>query len=246
MTEDAVEDMVVDLSLKAVGNILRSNVNGIPTIDFSDRIKKWLVKDMATTVVVKLLGRNISYRVLRSRISNLWRPSQPFQLMDVENGYYLVVFGHYLIVQPWTVDFNSSKPFPNMVLVWIRFPGMLGFLYKRQILEEIGSLIGKVTRLDVKAESGARGRFARMPVFVDLEKPFESLPAVCFSCGCYGHLKDVCPSNGPDLNFAAGKEQVSSPGVVKPASARMGDSFGTKIVPKPEGKSKSKAKAKTF
>lgn len=74
------------------GNILRSNVNGIPTIDFSDRIKKWLVKDMATTVVVKLLGRNISYRVLHSGISNLWRPSQPFQLMDVENGYYLVRF----------------------------------------------------------------------------------------------------------------------------------------------------------
>lgn len=55
---------------------------------------------------------------------------------------------------------------------------------------------------------------------------FESLPAVCFSCGCYGNLKDICPSNGPDLNFAAGKEQVSCPGVVKPASARMGDSFG--------------------
>ncbi|KAH1083865.1 hypothetical protein J1N35_023626 [Gossypium stocksii] len=54
----------------------------------------------------------------------------------------------------------------------------------------------------------------------------ESLLAVCFSCGCYGHLKDVCPSNGPALNSSTGKEQVSSLGVVKPASAGMGDPFG--------------------
>ncbi|MBA0848212.1 hypothetical protein Goshw_029762 [Gossypium schwendimanii] len=54
--EDTVKNMVVDLSLNIMGDILRSNVNVIPTIDFSDRIKKWLVKDMETTVVVKLLG----------------------------------------------------------------------------------------------------------------------------------------------------------------------------------------------
>ncbi|KAA3485144.1 leucine-rich repeat receptor-like protein kinase PEPR2 [Gossypium australe] len=52
------------------GDILRSTVNGIPTINFSDRIKDWLVKDMETTVVVKLLGRNMSYGVLHNRISN--------------------------------------------------------------------------------------------------------------------------------------------------------------------------------
>ncbi|MBA0750621.1 hypothetical protein Gogos_002027, partial [Gossypium gossypioides] len=41
------------------GDILRSTINGIPAIEFSDRVKKILVKDMETTVVVKLLGRNI-------------------------------------------------------------------------------------------------------------------------------------------------------------------------------------------
>ncbi|MBA0795947.1 hypothetical protein Gohar_006766 [Gossypium harknessii] len=85
--------------------------------------------------------------------------SQPFRIIHVANGYYLVlfhnsidynttltqgpwiVFGHYLIVQPWTMDFNTLQHFPNMVLAWIRFLGLSGFLYKKQILEEIGSLV---------------------------------------------------------------------------------------------------------
>ncbi|KAG8491030.1 hypothetical protein CXB51_014170 [Gossypium anomalum] len=131
-----------------------------------------------------------------------------------------VVFGHYLTVQPWVVDFNLLWLFPSVVLVWIYFTGMLGFLYKRQLLEEIGSLVGKVAQLDIKTYIDTKGRFPRMVVFVDLDKPlvsqilvnrrvqmveFESLLAVCFSCGCYGHLKELCPSIVPDQNFDGGK-----------------------------------------
>ncbi|MBA0868768.1 hypothetical protein Goshw_018578, partial [Gossypium schwendimanii] len=34
---------------------------------------------------------------------------------------------------------------------------------------------------------------------------FESLLVVCFSCGCYGHLKELCPSIVQDLNSDGGK-----------------------------------------
>ncbi|KAH1039446.1 hypothetical protein J1N35_041189, partial [Gossypium stocksii] len=43
-------------------------------------------------VVLKLLGRNIGYEALHSRISSLWNPSMPFYLMDIENGYCLAKF----------------------------------------------------------------------------------------------------------------------------------------------------------
>ncbi|MBA0710716.1 hypothetical protein Golax_009985, partial [Gossypium laxum] len=188
------------------GDILRSTVNGIPAINFSDQNKDWLVKDMETNIVVKS-----------------W-----------------VICGHYLTVQPETVDFNPLKLFPSMVLAWICFLGMAGFLYKRQVLEEIGSLISKVARLDIKISSGIRGRFARMVVFVDLEKSFvsqiivsgkvqrvefESLPAVCFSFGCYGHLKDFCPSIVLDLNSVGGKEQAPIPIIEEFALVEMGKPF---------------------
>ncbi|KAK5794167.1 hypothetical protein PVK06_035376 [Gossypium arboreum] len=85
-----------DESLASLTNMVvdsfRSNLNGIPSIDFLDRINKILIKGMEFTVVVKLLGRNIGYGPLHNHISSLWKPTQPFRLMDVANRYYLIRF----------------------------------------------------------------------------------------------------------------------------------------------------------
>ncbi|MBA0852206.1 hypothetical protein Goshw_002468 [Gossypium schwendimanii] len=60
--EDMSVDMAVDLSLAPDDpdfmeeDIMRSIVNGMSVIDFFERIQQILVKDMVTTVVVKLLG----------------------------------------------------------------------------------------------------------------------------------------------------------------------------------------------
>ncbi|MBA0586038.1 hypothetical protein Gorai_016793 [Gossypium raimondii] len=41
---------------KLLGNMVKSTINGIPTINFSDRVKDILFKEMEKTVVLKLLG----------------------------------------------------------------------------------------------------------------------------------------------------------------------------------------------
>nr|KJB61971.1 hypothetical protein B456_009G395100 [Gossypium raimondii] len=123
---------------------------------------------MASIVVVKLLGINISYTFLQNKILSLWKLTHSFQLMDV---------------------------FPSSMMVRIRLPGLLGFLYKKKILEEIGGLIGTVNRLDFQIDKGLRGKFARM-IMVNEMMPrveFESLPPVCFDCGHFGHTKEACP-----------------------------------------------------
>ncbi|KAK5835657.1 hypothetical protein PVK06_011351 [Gossypium arboreum] len=242
------------------GDIRRSNLNGIPAIDFSERINKILIKGMELTVVVKLLGRNIGYGALLNRITSLWKPAQPFRLMDVANGYYLVrfqcrvdydavltqgpwiVFGHYLTVQPWTVDFDLSRPFPYSVLAWIRFPGLSGFLYQKKILEEIGSLIGRVVKFDIKTNNRERGQFARMAVFVDLRKPltsqvlvngrlqrveFEALLEVCFSCGKYRHPINLCPSSLAGTNSHDGEGNHKDPLNNESALTKTGDALPT-------------------
>ncbi|KAA3458339.1 reverse transcriptase [Gossypium australe] len=208
------------------GDIHRSVVNGTPAIDFSERIQQILFKEMDSTVIIKLLGRSIGYAALSNRLNSLWNPSKPFHLMDIENGYYLVklhsihdytkvlsqgpwlVYGQYLTVQPWTKEFRPSQPFPSIVMAWIRLPGLSGHLYKKEIIEEMGGLIGKVVRLDLNTDNRTRGHFARMAVYINLNKPltaqvfingmkqkveYESLPAICFNCGKYGHTKDFCP-----------------------------------------------------
>ncbi|KAK5835386.1 hypothetical protein PVK06_011074 [Gossypium arboreum] len=92
------------------GGINKSYINDVPAIDFSKRINYLLVKDMALTVVVKLLGKSIGFKTLQNRISNLWRPSKPFHLIDIDNGYYLV-------------KFQNKKDYGNMLSqgLWIIF-----------------------------------------------------------------------------------------------------------------------------
>ncbi|KAH1091473.1 hypothetical protein J1N35_018730 [Gossypium stocksii] len=146
--------------------------------------------------------------------------------MDIENCYFLakfqsfddypkvlsqgpwVIYGQYLIVQPWTKIFSPSQPYTSMVLAWIRLPGLPGlpgFLYKKKIIEEIGKTIGKMVRLYFNIDSKTRGRFARLAVYVNLDEPliaqvlvngmlqkveYEGLPTICFTCGRY----ELCAS----------------------------------------------------
>ncbi|KAH1107096.1 hypothetical protein J1N35_010864 [Gossypium stocksii] len=74
------------------GDITISIINGIPSIVFSERVRHLLVKDIANTMVIKLLGRNIRHATIQNKIAILWKPSMSFQLMDIENGYFLAKF----------------------------------------------------------------------------------------------------------------------------------------------------------
>ncbi|KAK5838354.1 hypothetical protein PVK06_007083 [Gossypium arboreum] len=102
---------------------------------------------------------------------------------------------------------DHMQLYPSVVLAWIQLPGLPGFLFSRQIVEAIRELIGKVAKLDFQTDNRSRGCFARLVVYLDLEKPlisqalvdgavqrveYEALPTVCFSCKKYGHVKDLC------------------------------------------------------
>ncbi|MBA0613287.1 hypothetical protein Godav_013747, partial [Gossypium davidsonii] len=85
-------------------DINRSIVNGIPTIDFSDRIQRIQFKEMETTVILKLLKNG--YFLAK------------FQCVDdyekfLSQGPWLI-YRQYLTVQPWTKDFNSLQPYPSV------------------------------------------------------------------------------------------------------------------------------------
>ncbi|KAH1106019.1 hypothetical protein J1N35_009787 [Gossypium stocksii] len=96
-------------------------------------------------------------------------------------------------------------------MAWIRLPGLPGYLYKRQIIEAISRLIGKEVKLDLQTDNRTWGWLARLAVFINLDNPltskvlvdgviqrveYEALPTVCFNCGKYGHVKELCPSVG--------------------------------------------------
>ncbi|KAL4378055.1 hypothetical protein GQ457_02G020520 [Hibiscus cannabinus] len=136
------------------GDVTRGFVDGLITIDFSDRVHDLAVKSLEQTIVIKILGRRIGY----------------------------------------TTRGINCLPVT---------------LYKRSLITELGEYVGRVLKLDYQTETGQRGRFARMAVRVDLNKPlvskivvngrvqlveYESLPLICFHCGKYGHGTDTCPT----------------------------------------------------
>lgn len=88
------------------------------------------------------------------------------------------------------------------MVVWIRLPELPIEFYDRLVLQEIGSAIGPVLRIDAYTASGSRGSYTRLCVQVDLEKPlinmirigkcrqsvlYEGISALCFSYGRLGH-----------------------------------------------------------
>lgn len=131
--------------------------------------------------------------------------------------------GHYLIVQPWSPRFDSSKEKIESIIAWIRLPGMALYYYHKRVLRMLGQVIGKVIWIDYNTKYALRGKFARIVVEVTFSKPLVSqfllngkvrkvenvnLPNICFGCGKYGHSCESCPDRVV-TNDTVGKKKLS-------------------------------------
>ncbi|EEF46690.1 hypothetical protein RCOM_1551240 [Ricinus communis] len=124
------------------------------------------IREFSKEVVVKLLGRPISYKALCSRLEGMWPTEEKFAIIDLDNYYFLLQFktekdaqsallngprmimGHYLMVRPWSPEFDSAMNHIQSVIIWIRLLGMPIHFYHRKVLKAIGNIVGKVMRID--------------------------------------------------------------------------------------------------
>ncbi|CAN1776648.1 hypothetical protein LINPERHAP1_LOCUS13716 [Linum perenne] len=115
----------------------------------------------------------------------------------------------FTIILRWLVgppDFDEEAPI-RKILTWVRLPKLPIHFFNPLAVERIGNHIGRTVRMDLATKEGARARYARVCVEVDLSKPllgkyviddrvfyieYESLDNICFSCGMYGHKLDSC------------------------------------------------------
>ncbi|KAL4272787.1 hypothetical protein GQ457_13G012020 [Hibiscus cannabinus] len=207
------EDCVVDRSGK------------FPKIEFSERVHKQLDMAMRNVIIVRLLGRNIGYQTLLNRLHVVWKPMGELQLIDLDNSYFLVriedprdyrkiltegpwtIYGSYLTVQPWSRSFSTSEKHSSKVVVWVRLSGLPYKYYSKALFRRIAAIVGDVVKVDYNTKAGERGKFARLVVTVDLNKPliscvgidnfvqkleYEGLHLICYKCGVYGHLQESC------------------------------------------------------
>lgn len=161
----------------------------LPKVYLDDKVFHELCSPWHDALVVKLLGKNIGYRVMQERLKKLWKLTGGFDMMDVDNGFYMIkfdleadkekvkeggpwmLFAHCLAVTNWSPEFVSPTATVDHTLVWIRFPGLNLVYYDESFLLALASTVGRPIRVDTNTLKVERGRFARICVEIDLTKP---------------------------------------------------------------------------
>lgn len=206
-------------------------------VKISKNERKRMGKPLKFALVVKLLGRTIGFKFLEKKLCQLWARKGIISIVDMANDFFLVkfsaeddfnraltkgpwlIFDHYLSVRKWFPTFDPSKTPINSVCAWVRFPDLPFDCYDKKFLKCFGNKIGRTVKVDATTELQARGKYARVCVEIDLNKPllskykldgrtffieYESMHYICFKCGLYGHLSEKC-NQSPEKKVAEEK-----------------------------------------
>ena len=175
---------------------------------------------------MKVYGPTVGLNFIQARLLALWKPVRRLDCVDLGHGFFLTrlslgkdyenvlrkgpwfIRDHFLSIRPWEPDFKPALASVSSIAVWIRLNELPIEYYNAVALQLIRKAIGNVLRVDTFTASETRGRFARLCMQMDVEKPlataimigrleqqicYEGIQKMCFECGCLGHRKEHCP-----------------------------------------------------
>ncbi|KAJ9180978.1 hypothetical protein P3X46_009156 [Hevea brasiliensis] len=192
-----VEELASDLEFDDL-DVSVDKSGPFPIVKVSSKLQNNLAKRWRKAVVMRLPGRRVGYKALLNKLDALWKMND-FQLIDLDNDFFVV-------------RFFSKEDFQKVLLEgpW-----------------DYGLSDWNVAKIDYNTSDALRGKFACVAVAMNLKDPlvsklwingnmqlieYESLPAVCFSCGRVGHKDNSYPYKEPESRGeeAARKETESS------------------------------------
>ena len=198
---------------------------GLLAVRFSKDLKQRICTPWAKALIVKVYGRSVGFNYLHNRLLSLWKPAGRLDCVDLGNGFFLTWFylredfeailkkgpwfigGFFLSIRPWEPNFHPATANVSSIAVWIRLNELPIEYYHAEALHQIGKTIGNVLRVDTHTAFETRGRFARLCIQVDVNKPlatailigkfeqpicYEGIHKLCFVCGRVGHTQECC------------------------------------------------------
>ncbi|KAL0002179.1 hypothetical protein SO802_015960 [Lithocarpus litseifolius] len=199
---------------------------GLAAVKLSKETKLRIRGSWSKALIVKLYGRKIGFNFFQNKLQQLWKPSGRLDCVDLGNEFFLTRFSlkedldavlrrgpwfigeHFLSIRPWEPFFKPEAANVSSIAVWVRLHALPIELYDAEVLKQIGEAIGKVLRIDTHTAMEARGKYARLCIQVDVDKPlvntvligkfeqavmYEGINKLCFACGRIGHKKEMCP-----------------------------------------------------
>ncbi|MBA0830289.1 hypothetical protein Goarm_014831 [Gossypium armourianum] len=175
------------------------------------------------TLATKVFG---NYQFLNQKLVQLWNPLGIMKMIDLGCDFFLINFnteedydnvfwggpwligGKFITVRIWTPEFRASEAKLDKVAIWVQLIELQIEYYDSGILHKIGTSIGKLVKVDNYILVMERGKFARICVEINLDKPlvkeifmearkqrlcYEGVEKLCFSCGRIGHGREYCP-----------------------------------------------------
>ncbi|XP_021731247.1 uncharacterized protein LOC110698146 [Chenopodium quinoa] len=181
--EDDDEDEISDVE-DISEDIL--NDDRCPLIQLSKEEKKMLRKPWKDSLIIKMFSGRLGYMGLMRRLKKKWNIKGELALTDIGCDFYISRFTNsayynYVLTQgPWLLDDNYltiKKWIPNILsdeapikvlTSWVRIPNLPIEYFDINFLNNIGTKIGKILRVDKTTAQAERGQFTRLSVEIDL------------------------------------------------------------------------------
>lgn len=182
-------DQVLENSLSVDEDLLKPKVVRGPCVQVSLDKYTGYTTYWQKTLIIRTLGKAISFKFLMVRLRQLWKLQESFNLVDIGNNFFIVkinnpddywhiltggpwvVAGYYLTVQRWKPFFKPVLSDISSTAVWVRLPGLPLELFQQEVLSDAGNAIGKMVKVDTHTHESSRGKYARICVEIDLTKP---------------------------------------------------------------------------
>lgn len=138
----------------------------LPKIYLEPHVFQQLCTPWKDALVVKLLGKNLGYNIMKDGLQKIWKLQGSFEIMDDDNSFYIVkfdqvvdeekvitfgpwlIFYHCLVVSHWSPKFASPNAKVERTVIWVRFPGLNLVYCDESFLLAMASVIGRPIKVD--------------------------------------------------------------------------------------------------